>query len=137
MSELIRFGISLDKKLLESFDKHIRLKGYPTRSKAVSDLIRGELVKKEWVGGSEVAGSITMVYDHHKRDLVNTLTSIQHDFHNLIVSSQHVHLDHDNCLEIVIAKGKAKMLSELGDKLNAVKGVKHVSLSMTTTGKNV
>jgi len=84
-----------------------------------------------------VAGSITMVYDHHKRDLVNTLTSIQHDFHDLILSSQHVHLDHDNCLEIVIAKGKPDIVRKLGDKLNAVKGVKHVSLSMTTTGKNV
>ena len=137
MSDIIRFGVSLEKELLEKFDKLSREKQYPNRSEAIRDLIREELVKREWVEGKEVAGAITLVFDHHKRELMNTLTDIQHDFYQLIISSQHVHLDHDNCLEIIVVRGKPKGVKELADKLRATKGVKYGSLSIATTGKEL
>ena len=137
MSDIIRFGVSLEKELLEKFDKLSREKQYPNRSEAIRDLIREELVKREWVEGKEVAGAITLVFDHHKRELMNTLTDIQHDFHTLIISSQHIHLDHDNCLEIIVVRGKPKEVRELADKLRATKGVKYGSLSIATTGKEL
>ena len=137
MSDIIRFGVSLEKELLEKFDKLSKEKQYPNRSEAIRDLIREELVKKEWVEGKEVAGAITLVFDHHKRELMNTLTDIQHDFYQLIISSQHVHLDHDNCLEIIVVRGKPRGVKELADKLRATKGVKYGSLSIATTGKEL
>ncbi len=137
MSEIVRFGVSLEKELLEKFDILIKEKKYPNRSEAIRDLIRENLVKREWVEGKEVAGAITLVFDHHKRDLVNNLTDIQHDFHTLIISSQHIHLDHDNCLEIIVVRGKPTEVRELADKLRAAKGVKYGSLSIATTGKEL
>ncbi len=137
MSDIIRFGVSLEKELLEKFDILIKEKKYPNRSEAIRDLIRENLVKKEWVEGKEVAGAITLVFDHHKRDLVNILTDIQHDFHQLIISSQHIHLDHDNCLEIIVVRGTPTEVRELADKLRATKGVKYGSLSIATTGKEL
>ena len=137
MSEIVRFGVSLEKELLKKFDMLIKEKKYSNRSEAIRDLIRGNLVKREWVKGKEVAGAITLVFDHHKRDLVNILTDIQHDFHTLIISSQHIHLDHDNCLEIIVVRGKPTEVRELADKLRATKGVKYGSLSIATTGKEL
>jgi len=137
MSEVVRFGVSLEKELLEKFDILIKEKKYPNRSEAIRDLIRENLVKREWVKGKEVAGAITLVFDHHKRELVNTLTDVQHDFHTLIISSQHIHLDHDNCLEIIVVRGKPTEVRELADKLRATKGVKYGSLSIATTGKEL
>jgi len=137
MSEIVRFGVSLEKELLGKFDRLIKEKKYPNRSEAIRDLIRENLVKREWVEGKEVAGAITLVFDHHKRDLVNILTDIQHDFHQLIISSQHIHLDHDNCLEIIVVRGKPIEVRELADKLRATKGVKYGSLSIATTGKEL
>lgn len=137
MSEIVRFGVSLEKELLDKFDRLIKEKKYPNRSEAIRDLIRENLVKREWVEGKEVAGAITLVFDHHKRDLVNTLTDIQHDFHPLIISSQHIHLDHDNCLEIIVVKGKPGEVRELSDKLRSTKGVKYGALSIATTGKEL
>ncbi len=137
MSNLTRVSVSLDQKLLEKFDRQVRSEKYPTRSKAVGDLIRNSLVAKEWVGGQEVAGAIVLVYDHHKRDLTNKLTHIQHDFHHMIVSTQHIHLDHDNCLEIVAVKGKPEGVGKLANRLKTTKGVKHGSLAMATTGKEL
>ena len=137
MSDIIRFGVSLEKELLEKFDKLSKEKQYPNRSEAIRDLIREELVKREWVEGKEVAGAITLVFDHHKRELMNTLTDIQHDFYQLIISSQHVHLDHDNCLEMIVVRGKPRGVKELADKLRATKGVKYGSLSIATTGKEL
>jgi len=137
MSDIIRFGVSLEKELLEKFDKLIKGKKYSNRSEAIRDLIREDLVKREWIEGKKVAGAITLVFDHHKRELMNTLTDIQHDFHTLIISSQHIHLDHDNCLEIIVVRGKPKEVRELADKLRATKGVKYGSLSIATTGKEL
>ena len=137
MSELIRFGVSLEKELLQKFDKHIKKENYANRSNAIADLIRNKLIRQEWTEDKEVAGAIIMVFDHHQRDLVNNLTNIQHDYHKYIISSQHIHLDHDNCFEIVVVKGKPHKLEELTNKLKSAKGVKHTSLSLATTGKEV
>jgi CopG family nickel-responsive transcriptional regulator len=137
MSDIIRFGVSLEKELLEKFDRLIKEKKYSNRSEAIRDLIRENLVKREWIEGKEVAGAITLVFDHHKRELVNILTEIQHDFHTLIISSQHIHLDHDNCLEIIVVRGKPIKVRELADKLRATKGVKYGALSIATTGKEL
>ena len=137
MSEIVRFGVSLEKKLLEKFDRLIKEKKYPNRSEAIRDLIRENLVKKEWIEGKKVVGAITLVYNHHRRELVNRLTDVEHDFHQLIISSQHVHLDEANCLEIVVVKGKPKEAEELAYRLKSTKGVKHGSLTMATTGKEI
>jgi CopG family nickel-responsive transcriptional regulator len=137
MSELVRFGVSLERNLLQRFDAYIRERCYPTRSKAIGDLIREELVKREWDEGKKVAGAIILSYDHHKRELVNRLTEIQHDFHDLVIASQHIHLDHDNCLEVVIVKGDAGEVRNVADRLRATKGVKYAALTMAATGKEV
>lgn len=137
MTNLIRFGVSLEKDLLDKFDRIIKQENSPNRSEAFRDLIREKLVKTEWQRGGEVAGAITLMYDHHKRDLLNVLTDIQHDFHSLIISGQHVHLDHNNCLEIIVVKGKPKEIEDLANKLKSAKGVKHGQLSMTSTGKRL
>ena len=135
MSGLIRFGISLDKELSERFDELIRRKAYTNRSEAIRDLIRQDLVEQEWLHGGEVAGAITVIYNHHKRELLNKITDIQHDFQNSIISAQHIHLDHHNCLEIIAVKGNPAEVQKLASMLKAVKGVKHSTLSMSTTGK--
>ncbi len=132
-----RFGISLDKTLLDKFDRLIRTKKYNNRSEAFRDLIRGALVKEEWQEGKEIAGAITLIYDHHKRELVNKLMDIQHDFQKVIISTQHIHLDHDNCLEIIAVKGTPGEAKKLTDILKSVKGVKHGTLSMSSTGKYI
>ena len=137
MKEIVRFGVSLEKELLHKFDSLIGEKKYPNRSEAIRDLIRENLVKREWIKGEKVAGVITLVYDHHKRELVNTLTETQHHFHELIISTQHIHLDEDRCLEVVVVKGKPKNIEELANRLKATKGVKHSSLIMTTIGKQI
>lgn len=137
MTGLCRFGISLEKKLLDEFDKLIKKKNYSNRSEAFRDLIRQELVKEEWREGGEVVGAITLVYDHHKRELVNKLTDIQHDFQGTIISTQHIHLDHNNCLELIAVKGSAANITKLADTLKSVKGVKHGTLSMSSTGKGL
>lgn len=137
MSEIVRFGVSLEKELLEKFDKLIKEKNYSNRSEAIRDLIREDLVKKEWDYGDEVAGAIVLIYDHHKRDLLNKITDIQHNYQNLIISTQHIHLDHDNCLEIIAVRGNPAKVKELANTLKAIKGVKHGTLSMSTTGKGI
>jgi CopG family transcriptional regulator, nickel-responsive regulator len=136
-TKLFRFGVSLDKKLLDEFDSLIEKRNYPNRSEAFRDLIRQELVKEEWDEHAEVVGVITLVYDHHIRELVNKLTEIQHGFQKYIISTQHIHLDHDNCLEIIASKGAADKVIGLADTLKSVKGVKHGALSMSSTGKNL
>lgn len=137
MSEVVRFGVSLEKELLDKFDRLIKEKKYSNRSEAIRDLIRENLVKREWVEGKEVAGAITLVFDHHKRDLVNILTDIQHDFYQIIISSQHIHLDHSNCLEIIVVRGRPTEVRELANKLKSNRGVKYGALSIATTGKEL
>jgi CopG family nickel-responsive transcriptional regulator len=137
MPGLFRFGVSLPKDLLEKFDKLIGGKNYSNRSEAFRDMIRQELIKEEWREGGEIAGAITLIYDHHKRELINKLTDIQHDHQKVIISTQHIHLDHNNCLEIIAVKGHPREAQKLADTLKAVKGVKHGMLNMSSTGKNI
>ncbi len=137
MSGLVRFGVSLDSELLRKFDELIREKNYSNRSEAFRDLIRQELVSKEWEAGEEVAGAITLIYDHHHRELLNKVTDLQHDFQHVIISTQHVHLDHNNCLEIVAVRGKPDEVRKLAEMLRSIKGIKHCTLSMSSTGKDI
>jgi CopG family nickel-responsive transcriptional regulator len=137
MPPLVRFGISIDKALLDKFDHSIQRKGYTSRSEAFRDLIRQELIKKEWAEGRDVAGAITFIYDHHRRDLLYRIVEIQHDFQKVVISTQHIHLDHHNCLEILAVRGSSKEVLELADLLKSVKGVRHGTLSMTSTGKDL
>lgn len=137
MTGIFRFGISLPKELIDKFDRLIKEKNYTNRSKAFGDLIRQELIKKEWLEGKEIAGAITLIYDHHKRELLNKITDLQHDFQKIIISTQHIHLDHNNCLEIVAIKGSPKQAQQLADTLKSIKGVKYTTLSMSSTGKGI
>lgn len=135
MGETVRFGISIDDKLLDNFDRLIEAKGYVNRSEAVRDLIRSALVELTWdAGEEETIGTVTLVYDHHVHDLADKLTEQQHAHHQEIVSALHVHLDAHNCLEVLVVRGKAKLVKQIADTLIGVKGVKHGKLVMTTTG---
>jgi CopG family nickel-responsive transcriptional regulator len=133
--KLVRFGVSLEGGLLRKFDSYIGAEGYDNRSKAIADLIRKEFVSDVFEKGGTVAGAVTIVYDHHKREVVNKLLDIQHDHGGIIISAQHVHLDHDNCLEIIAVRGAGAKVRSLADALKSVKGVKHSTLSVTTSGK--
>ena len=137
MAELVRFGVSLDRELLERFDVLSKEKHYNNRSEAIRDLLRHDLVTREWQEGKDVAGAITLVYDHHERELLNKMIDVQHNFQEIIISTQHIHLDHHNCLEIVAVRGGAKEVQRLADTLKAIKGVRHGTLSMSSTGKNI
>ena len=135
MSELARFGVSIDDRLLQSFDALITRKGYVNRSEAIRDLIRAALVEDAWSQeDGETVGTVTLVYDHHTRDLADKLTEHQHSHHQAIISALHVHLDAHNCLEVVVVKGRAGEVRRLADELIGTKGVKHGKLVMTTTG---
>lgn len=133
MSKIIRFGVSLEEALLHNFDNLIKKRRYTNRSEAIRDLIRQELLKKDLEEDREVAGAITFLYDHHQRDLLNKIIDVQHDHQYIIQSSQHIHLDHHNCLEIVAVKGNSGKVKKLADTLKALKGVKHGSLSVSGT----
>src|SRR6266700_5384710 len=125
MSDLSRIGVAIDSELLEKFDALINKRGYTNRSEAFRDLIRDELVQKSWESpDSDVVGTVTLVYNHHVRMLNEKLTSMQHDHHRNILSTMHVHLDHDNCLEVLVVKGKAKNVQKIADGLISTRGVK-------------
>ena len=130
-SELVRFSISIDKDLSDEFDRKIKKQGYANRSEAIRDLIRDSFVSDEWHGGTVVAGGISIVYDHHKRELMSKIMDIQHDYHDIIISTQHVHLDHTGCLEIIVVKGVVNMIEELYNKLKSTKGIDHIGITRT------
>lgn len=135
MGELSRIGVAIDSELLEQFDLLIAQRGYTNRSEAFRDLIRDELVEKAWESPqSNVVGTVTLVYDHHVRMLSEKLTDLQHDYHRSILSTLHVHLDHDNCLEVLVVRGKAGEVQKIADALISTKGVKHGRLTITTSG---
>jgi CopG family transcriptional regulator, nickel-responsive regulator len=138
MDRTARFGVSMEKELLEKFDSFIKSKDYRNRSEAIRDLIRKIFVDEEWDSqDKKVAGAIIIVYDHHRRDLLDNLVSTQHDFQETIISSQHIHLDHHNCMEVIVVKGLISKLFELEAKLKALKGVKHASLAKSTLGAGI
>ena len=135
-----RFSISLDSELLKSFDSYINEEGYTNRSEAFRDIVRNIKVQKEWKeqdGNRETAGVAILVYDHHRLELPKILTDCQHNHHECIISTLHVHLDHNNCLEVIILKGKAREIQKIADTLICTKGVKHGKFINTTTGKNI
>ena len=135
---ITRFGISLENTLLERFDGLINKKGYPSRSEAIRDLIRDSLVTEEWeTYTTETVGTITLVYSHDTKELTDNLTDLQHNYHQAIVSTMHIHLDDHNCLEVIVVKGKAKDIKSIADRLIGTKGVKHGKLTVTTTGKSL
>ncbi len=123
-----RFGVSLEGELLQKLDDLVIRHQFPNRSQAIRFLIQKNLMEEKWFDDNKVAGAIVLVYDHHKRDLMNKSTRIQHDFHHLVLSVQHVHLDHHNCLETITVKGTASELQSFSDQLIAIKGIKHGEL---------
>lgn len=134
---LKRFSVSLEEELLDRFDAYISEHGYVNRSEAVRDLIRKEFVGAEWEQDGEVAGVITLVFNHHQAQLQEKITEIQHDYYTLITSTTHVHMDHDNCLEVIIVKGQASRIRELAEKMIALRGVKNGNLTMSSTGHHL
>jgi len=134
---LKRFTISLDEKLLDKFDTFIKQQKYVNRSEAIRDLIRSSFVEEEWQADKDVIGVISMVYDHHQPNLQEKVTEIQHGYHHQIVSATHIHMDHHNCLEVVIVKGKAGSVNELSDRLRSLRGVRNCNLAMSTTGRDL
>ena len=133
-----RFSTSLESELMKSFDAYLRRRGYPNRSEGVRDLIRKALVADEWAEDrADVMGVITLVYDHHRRNVLERITDLQHDAQAMIVSTTHVHMDHHNCLEIIIARGHAGELRLLSDRLRALQGVKSGALTAATTGRGL
>jgi CopG family transcriptional regulator, nickel-responsive regulator len=138
LPDLIRFGISMEKDLLGRLDQEIVKRGYPNRSEAIRDLIRNQLVEIDWSQEEEeVAGTITIIYNHHVRGLSDLLLEMQHDHHHMIISVMHVHLEHEHCLEVMVIKGMASEAKELAGRLIGVKGVKHGKLTITSTGKSL
>jgi CopG family nickel-responsive transcriptional regulator len=138
MSELSRIGVAIDAGLLDRFDRLIAGRGYTNRSEAFRDMIREELVEQSWESPeSHVVGTVTLVYDHHARLLGEKLTGIQHEYHRSVLSTLHVHLDHDLCLEVIVIRGRAGAVRTLADTLISTKGVKHGRLTLTTAGAEV
>lgn len=138
MEELVRFGVSIRAKLLKQFDSLISQKGYVNRSEAIRDLIRKHLVEHEWEQEDrETIGTLTIVYNHHVRELAERLDHFQHDHVQNVISTMHVHLDEHNCLEVMVLRGMPAKIRSLADHIIGVKGVNHGQLVMTTTGREL
>lgn len=133
MSELIRFGVSIDQDLLENYDRLIGERGYATRSEALRDLIREKLIEQkiETQSGVEALGSLTLVYDHHARNLAQEMGNFQHRFHDIILSVMHLHVSHDDCLEILALRGVVSDIVNLANGLLTLKGIKNGKLFLT------
>lgn len=130
---VVRFSISLEEELLRELDQFAVENNFANRSQAFRNLIEKNIVEKKWQCNNLVAGAIVMIYDHHKKDIGTKSTDIQHDYFDVILSSQHYHLSHEMCLEIIAVKGFASRLTELSEKLISIKGIKHGKLLMSKT----
>lgn len=140
MSELSRFGVSVEAELLESFDRLVAERGYATRSEALRDLMRDALVQARLEGqpgGADVLGSLTLVYDHHVHELTERMAELQHDHHGLVVSVLHVHVNHDDCMEVIVLRGQAGEVRSLANSLVSLKGVKHGRLFVTLPSRAI
>lgn len=136
MDKLKRFGISMEDNLLKQFDNLIGQRGYTNRSEAVRDLVREKLVEESvHQTKEEVFGALVFIYDHHKRELEKTLTNLQHDNFQNIISTTHVHIDHDHCLEVILLRGKASLVKNIAEKIISLNGVKHGKLTLTSSIK--
>ncbi|MEF8879219.1 MAG: nickel-responsive transcriptional regulator NikR [Candidatus Thermoplasmatota archaeon] len=133
MDKITRFGVSVEPKLLKKFDKKIKKKGYSNRSEAIRDLLREDLIKEktEEKPNQQIIGTLTIIYNHHTGDLTDKLLNIQHNHTSEILSTTHIHIDHDNCLEVLVLKGKNKNIQKLADNIKALKGIKHGKLVVT------
>ena len=137
-SKLIRFGVSLDDDLLTAFDDWRGRRESPSRSEAIRDLIRAALREEVTAGDkAQAVGTLSLVYNHHHSDLAQRLTELQHDVHDLIVTSLHIHLDHDNCLEVLVLRGSAAEIRGLSQRISAVKGVKHGQLALSSVEEHI
>ena len=136
MENIIRFGVSIEPSLLKKFDRIIKKKGYTNRSEALRDLIRKNIVEEESNRDKnmEAVGTLTMVYNHHTGSLANRLLDIQHMHHDLILSTTHVHIDHHNCLEVLMLRGRIGDIQKISDNIKALRGIKHGELVITKTG---
>jgi len=130
--DTIRFSVSLPAGLLEELDRRVTSRGYPSRSELVRDMIRERLVEDAWQAGEEVAGVLSIVYDHHQRELAQKLIDIQHDGHVHVLCSTHVHLDHHNCLETIILQGHPPEIEHIAAEIGGLKGVKFAKLTRTS-----
>lgn len=137
MPELTRTGVSLEEELLRQFDRLIAKRGYKNRSEAIRDLIRESLVSEAIDQNKQIVATLSMIYEHHRPNLSNKLNEVQHHSHGSVVAATHVHLDADNCLEVVIMKGRSGEIQHLADHMLAMRGVKHGKLVVTTTGKGM
>ena len=140
MSELSRFGVSAEEELLQNFDRLIGVQGYANRSEALRDLMRDALVKSKLEDApetGEVLGSLTLVYDHHANDLSDKMNALQHDYFNFIVSVLHVHISHDDCMEVIVLRGEIKQVRSLADSILSLKGVKHGKLFITLPAREI
>lgn len=137
MGKVVRFAVSVEKELFDKFESFLKKGVFVNRSQGIRNLIKEYLVQNEWLNGKEVAATITLVYNHTKRELVKKLLSIQHKYHHNIIASQHIHLDHLNCLEVVIVKGNPLNVEKLFWELKSTKGIKYSALSGATTGKKI
>lgn len=130
---VVRFGVSFEKELLEDLDDYMKENQLANRSQAIRQLLSDAVARRKWQCDNIVAGSLTLLYDHHRRGIADKLINIQHQYRGVILSSQHFHLDEKSCMEIVAIRGKASDLTELADKLKAVKGLQHGMLTMSRT----
>ena len=136
--KLMRFGVSMENTLLEKFDRLIGKRGYTSRSEAIRDFVRKEMVEEHIHDGNALTfGVLSFVYDHHVRELEARLTDLQHDYYKSIISASHVHIDHDNCLEVIILRDRVDKIDKIATKLLSYKGVKHGRLSLTLSGKEM
>jgi CopG family nickel-responsive transcriptional regulator len=140
MSDLLRFGVSAEEELMQSFDRLIAGQGYANRSEALRDLMRDALVRDRLAQQPEDApalGSLTLVYDHHARNLSEQMDALQHDSHDLVVSKLHVHLSNDDCMEVIVLRGPAGRIRALANALQSLKGVKHAQFFITFPGREI
>ncbi|NSW95633.1 MAG: nickel-responsive transcriptional regulator NikR [Bacteroidales bacterium] len=128
---VVRFSVSLEEELLKELDLYVQDNNFANRSQGLRHLIEKNIVEKKWHCNNIVAGAIVMIYDHHRKEIVTKSNEIQHDYFEVILSSQHFHLTHETCLEIIAVKGKAKILTDLSEKLISIKGIKHGKLIMS------
>lgn len=137
MSELARFGVSLERDLLGPFDELCRKRGYGSRSEAIRDLIRSELASEQVLAAGECSGTLTLIYDHHKYDLARRIMEMQHESHDLIVAGMHVHLDHDNCMETLVLRGETMLVAQLAQNLLSCRGVKFGAFNPAPNGSDI
>ena len=137
MPDLVRFSMSIEKPLYAKMQHLIKKGGYANRSEFIRDLIRERLVEKRWKSNEEGLGTITLIFDHHKRELSNRLLKLQHSHHQNILATMHVHLDHDMCAETILVRGRAQKIEELASLMRKEKGVLHASLSIGSTGRHL